>query len=191
MSDAPAPGVPIKTTLIDINNCIGCRACQVACKQWNDRDGEETQLDDTLGFQNPATLSAKTYTLISFHEMENEEAPGGVDYAFAMRRCLHCLEPACASACPTTAPWRRADGPVGYDQDLCIGCRYCVWACPWEVPTTRWDTRTPTIEKCTHCADRTDQPLPMARNGGALDDGEAKRFLDTIATPACVKACPA
>ena len=187
----PGSGTPIKTTLVDINNCIGCRACQVACKQWNERDGEQTELQDDLGFQNPATLSAKTYTLISFHELVNDEAEGGVDYAFAMRRCLHCLEPACASACPTTALSRRPDGPVVYDPDVCIGCRYCIWACPWGVPTAEWNTLTPKIQKCTHCADRTDQPLPLTRNGDPLADAERQRFLDTIATPACVKACPA
>ena len=78
MSDAAAAG-PIRTTLIDIANCIGCRACQVACKQWNERDGEETELEADLGFQNPAALSAKTYTLIAFHEMENPAKPGGLD----------------------------------------------------------------------------------------------------------------
>ena len=102
----------IRSTLVDITKCIGCRACQVACKQWNDRDGESTMFDDALGFQNPAVLSAKTYTLISFHEMVNDKAQGGVDYMFAMRRCLHCLEPACASACPTEALFRQDDGPV-------------------------------------------------------------------------------
>ncbi|HEX4826240.1 MAG TPA: 4Fe-4S dicluster domain-containing protein [Candidatus Polarisedimenticolaceae bacterium] len=191
MSEPGGARVPIKTTLVDINNCIGCRACQVACKQWNDRDGEITEMQDDLGFQNPATLSAKTYTLISFHEIENEKADGGVDYAFAMRRCLHCLEPACASACPTTALSRREDGPVVYDPALCIGCRYCMLACPWEVPTADWNTLKPKIHKCTHCADRTDQPLPLARNDQALDDGERDRYSSTIATPACVKACPA
>ena len=59
MSTATTEG-PIRTTLIDIANCIGCRACQVACKQWNEKDGEKTELEDQLGFQNPATLSAKT-----------------------------------------------------------------------------------------------------------------------------------
>ena len=95
---------PIKATLVDTTKCIGCRACQVACKQWNNREGEQTELPSgEMGFQNPATLSAKTYTLISFHELPNEKAPGGLDYIFTMHRCLHCLEPACASACPTTA----------------------------------------------------------------------------------------
>ena len=60
----------------DTSLCIGCRACQVACKQWNDRDGEDTTLEDALGFQNPAMLSAKTYTLISFHELVNDKEIG-------------------------------------------------------------------------------------------------------------------
>jgi formate dehydrogenase iron-sulfur subunit len=187
----PTSPTPIKTTLIDITKCIGCRACQVACKQWNDRDGEETALEGSLGFQNPATLSAKTYTLITFHELADENAPGGLHYLFTMRRCLHCLDPACASACPTTALDRQPDGPVTYDPNKCIGCRYCIWACPWGVPTAEWDSLTPKIQKCTHCADRSDQPVPLTRNGQALSEAEDKRFRENIVTPACVKACPA
>jgi len=187
----PAAAGPIRSTLVDITKCIGCRACQVACKQWNDQDGETTTFDDGLGFQNPAVLSAKTLTLISFHELINDKAQGGVDYVFAMRRCLHCLEPACASACPTTALYRQDDGPVTYSADKCIGCRYCVWACPWGVPTAEWNSLAPTISKCTHCADRCDQPVPSLRNGVALTSDEGKRFQDSIQVPACVKACPA
>ena len=186
-----AAETPIKTTLVDITKCIGCRACQVACKQWNDREGEETELDFNLGFQNPATLSANTLTLITFHELPDEKAPGGLHYLFTMRRCLHCLEPACASACPTTALDRRSDGPVIYDANKCIGCRYCVWACPWGVPTAEWDSLAPKIQKCTHCADRSDQPAPLARNGQALNPEESKLYHENIVTPACVKACPA
>jgi formate dehydrogenase iron-sulfur subunit len=190
VTNTPAAG-PIRATLIDITNCIGCRACQVACKQWNEREGEETHLEPELGFQNPATLSAKTYTLIAFHEMENPQTPGGVESAFVMQRCLHCLEPACASACPTTALYRQADGPVTYDADKCIGCRYCMLACPWDVPTAEWNSLAPKISKCTHCADRADQPLPITFNGNPLSTDVGKLFAKTIATPACVKACPA
>jgi formate dehydrogenase iron-sulfur subunit len=190
-SAASSKPVPIRTTLIDITNCIGCRACQVACKQWNEREGEVTELQDQLGFQNPATLSSKTYTLISFHEMENPKSPGGLDSAFVMRRCFHCLEPGCVSACPTTALYRQPDGPVSYDAAKCIGCRYCMLACPWDVPTAEWDKLAPKIDKCTHCADRADQPTPIAFNGQPLTPAEGKGFVDSIATPACVKACPA
>jgi formate dehydrogenase iron-sulfur subunit len=189
----PAAATPIKTrtTLVDITRCIGCRACQVACKQWNDRDGEQTELQPDLGFQNPAVLSAKTLTLISFHEIPDEKAPGGLQLVSTMWRCLHCLEPACVSSCPTTALERRPDGPVVYNESRCIGCRYCMWACPWGVPATDWDSRVPTIHKCTHCADRCDQPLPTARNGQALTGGENQQFRSNIQVPACVKACPA
>src|SRR6516162_3932599 len=86
---------PIKATLVDTTKCIGCRACQVACKQWNDREGEQTELQlGELGFQNPATLSAKTYTLIAFHELTNGKAPGGLDYIFMKRdeRVRFCAE---------------------------------------------------------------------------------------------------
>jgi formate dehydrogenase iron-sulfur subunit len=190
MTPAATDG-PIRATLIDISNCIGCRACQVACKQWNERDGEQTELQDDLGFQNPATLSAKTLTLIAFHEFENAQKPGGVESAFVMQRCLHCLEPACVSACPTTALYRQSDGPVSYNDDDCIGCRYCALACPWDVPTSDWNTRAPKISKCTHCADRALQPPPTTFNGQSLSLEAAKQFADTMAIPACVKACPA
>jgi formate dehydrogenase iron-sulfur subunit len=187
----PANAGASRSTLVDITRCIGCRACQVACKQWNDKDGESTELEEDLGFQNPAVLSAKTLTLISFHQLVNDKAEGGVDYVFAMRRCLHCLEPACASACPTTALERQHDGPVTYSADQCIGCRYCIWACPWGVPTAAWNSLAPEIHKCTHCADRCDQPPPASHNGVALTADDQTRFRERIQTPACVKACPA
>ena len=188
---AAAALVPSRATLIDITKCIGCRACQVACKQWNERDGEVTEFQDQLGFQNPATLSAKTLTLITAHELPNESAPGGLNYLFSMRRCLHCLEPACASACPTTALQRQPDGTVAYAADQCIGCRYCMWACPWGVPTTEWNSLAPKIQKCTNCADRADQPLPSTRNGATLTEDEGSEYRRKITVPACVKACPA
>ena len=190
MTPAADPG-SVRTTLIDIANCIGCRACQVACKQWNEMDGEATEVDDQLGFQNPAALSAKTLTLIAFHEVENAAKPGGVESAFVMQRCLHCLEPACVSACPTTALYHQSDGPVSYNVDDCIGCRYCQLACPWDVPTAEWNSLAPKISKCTHCADRIPQPAPVAFNGQPLSLEAAKQFADTVAIPACVKACPA
>ena len=90
---------PIKTrsTLVDITKCIGCRACQVACKQWNDKDGEQTELQPDLGFQNPAVLSAKTLTLISFHEIEDQQAPGGLAARPAQLNWLtDCIAPVCA-----------------------------------------------------------------------------------------------
>ena len=120
----------------------------------------------------------RRYTLITFHEMENPtRSRAGWTAAYVMQRCLHCLEPACVSACPTTALYRQPDGPVSYDADKCIGCRYCMLACPWDVPTADWNSLAPKISKCTHCADRADQPVPVAFNGQPLSDdrGQAVR----------------
>ena len=183
--------IATKTTLIDVTRCIGCRACQVACKNWNDCEGEHTELLPDLGIQNPVALSANTFTLITSHEIPDEHAPGGLHYVFTMQRCLHCLQPACVSACPTTALSRLPDGPVSYDSDKCIGCRYCIWACPWGVPAAEWDSLAPKIQKCTHCADRAEQPAPASRNGDPLADLELSEFSKNIVVPACVKACPA
>ena len=180
-----------KATLIDVTRCIGCRACQVACKNWNDCEGEHTELLGDLGLQNPAALSADTWTLITSHEIPDENAPGGLHYLFTMQRCLHCLEPACVSACPTTALSRMPDGPVSYNADKCIGCRYCIWACPWGVPAAEWDSLAPKIKKCTHCADRAEQPTPPTRNGQPLTDEDIRDYEKNMVVPACVKACPA
>ena len=155
--------------------------------------GREDRAEAQLGFQNPATLSAQdVHAHRASTRWRTRTEPGRRGSAFVMQRCLHCLEPACVSACPTTALYRQADGPVSYDVDDCIGCRYCMLACPWDVPTAEWNSRAPKIAKCTHCADRADQPLPIAFNGqralrGRGPSGSPKR----IATPACVKACPA
>lgn len=187
----PSSASVTKATLIDVTRCIGCRACQVACKNWNNCEGEETELLGHLGLQNPAALSADTWTLITSHEIPDENAPGGLHYVFTMQRCLHCLEPACVSACPTTALSRLPEGPVSYDADKCIGCRYCIWACPWGVPAAEWDSLAPKIKKCTHCTDRADQPPPASRNGQPLTDEDLDQYTKTMVVPACVKACPA
>ncbi|ABS27239.1 4Fe-4S dicluster domain-containing protein [Anaeromyxobacter sp. Fw109-5] len=178
-------------TLIDTTKCIGCRSCQVTCKQWNDMPAERTQLNAAVGLQNPLTLSAKTLCVITTHEVDAPSAPGGLQYAFAKRQCMHCDEPACASACPVTAIHKTKEGPVVYDESKCIGCRYCMWACPWGVPMAEWDSLAPTIQKCDMCHDRALQPAPTVRNGDALSADDHQRFAAAIALPACVKQCPA
>jgi formate dehydrogenase iron-sulfur subunit len=179
-------------TLIDTTKCIGCRSCQVTCKQWHDLPAEKTQLQTgKKGIQNPTTLSSKTFTVLTYDEVEDEKAPGGLRYVFAKRQCMHCEEPACAAACPVTALHKTKEGPVAYDESKCIGCRYCVWACPFGVPTAEWDSLAPKIKKCDMCHDRRDPAIPDERNGKPLSDEERKRFAAAHATPACVKQCPA
>jgi formate dehydrogenase iron-sulfur subunit len=152
-----------KALLMDLTGCIGCRACQAACKQWNGLPAESTH---NLGsYENPPRRSAKTWTTVTFNEVDDCD---GFKWVFAKRQCMHCEYPACASACIVGALNKTAHGPVAYDAGKCIGCRYCMLACPFGVPTFEWDKPIPYIRKCTMCDDR---------------QAEGKK-------PACAAACP-
>jgi len=177
--------------LIDTTKCIGCRSCQVACKQWNKLPAEQTFIEGRpTGFQNPVSLSAKTLTMVTYNEVEDPNAPGGLRWVFAKRQCMHCNEPACASACPVTALHKTKDGPVIYDPKKCMGCRYCVWACPFGVPTADWDSLAPKIHKCTMCFERMTSNTELKElNGKPLSEEEKMVFAESQLKPACVKAC--
>src|SRR5579864_4876753 len=178
--------------LIDTTRCVGCRSCQVTCKQWNQLPAERTQLNgDDLGLQNPKTVSARTYTLITYHEVPDAAAPGGLKYIFTKRQCMHCEDPACASACPVTAMHKTKEGPVVYDSGKCIGCRYCILACPFGAPTAEWDSRSPKIRKCNLCYGRLSEPTAHEVNGQEIPEDARARMAAAQAVPACVKQCPA
>jgi formate dehydrogenase iron-sulfur subunit len=176
--------------LIDTTRCVGCRACQVSCKSSHHLPAVKTGFfAQEGGFQNPPKLNAKTYTLISFTELPTED--GGVKWIFAKRQCMHCNHPACASACPVTALQKTPEGPVNYDPKKCIGCRYCVWACPFGVPTADWDSQAPKIHKCTMCYERVVNPLAIKEiNGKPQTEAQQKVHAVSQALPACAKACP-
>jgi len=178
--------------LIDTTKCIGCHSCQVICKEWNGMPGERTELPTNGLFQNPPTISAKTYMLITHHEVDDPSAPAGFRSVFTKRQCMHCDQPACVSACPVTALRKTKEGPVVYDVNKCIGCRYCVLACPFGAINAEWDSLAPKMGKCTLCSDRiVGLTAPLERNGQPLSPDEARRFRTEHAVPACVKACPA
>lgn len=149
-----------KGVLVDLTKCIGCGWCQEACNQANGLRAEE--IHDWSVEQDPLPLSANTWTLVTFKETETR------DRVFAKRQCMHCLHPACVSACPVSALERNEYGAVVYDADRCIGCRYCMMACPFGIPKIEWDKPIPLIRKCTFCADRQEEGLE----------------------PACAAACP-
>lgn len=152
-----------KAVLIDLTRCIGCRGCQIACKEWNERKARKTTFNGD--FTNPTDLSSDCYTRIRFHEQEKNGEPV---WSFIKNQCLHCKDPACASVCPVTALKKTEAGPVVYRYDRCIGCRYCMMACPFHIPKYEWESAQPWVQKCTFCAER-------------IQDG---------ITPACIKACP-
>ncbi len=121
-----------KAMLIDITLCVGCNACQDACKEANHlAAGQETR------------LSATAYTALEEH-----------DGVFVRRMCQHCEQPTCVSVCPVGAFTKTAMGPVLYDESKCIGCRYCMQACPFQVPRYEWSSTKPRVQKCRMCAER-------------------------------------
>ncbi len=154
-----------KAVLVDLRRCIGCRACQVSCKRWNNREAIQTELnsDQKLEWTNPPGLSPQTYTYVKFVKTGSQES---LNWTFSKIQCMHCIEPHCVAACPTTALIKTEDGPVLYRKELCIGCAYCVNACPFDVP--KFDEENKVIEKCTFCHERIEENLE----------------------PACVQACP-
>ncbi len=164
---AGATGIRRDTTeiakVVDIDLCIGCKACEVACKEWNDLPAEETH--NFGSYQSHQDLSAATWDLMRFKEIELDDG----DIAWLIRKdsCLHCEDPGCLAACPAPgAIVQYTNGIVDFDQTKCIGCQYCVAGCPFDIP--RFDTETKKVYKCTMCVDRISNGLE----------------------PACVKSCP-
>jgi formate dehydrogenase iron-sulfur subunit len=131
-----------RALLFDVTRCIGCGACAQACKESHGfpGTGEETELD------------AVTYTVVLDKG----------DDRYLRRMCMHCVDPSCASACPVGAFSKTALGPVTYDASKCLGCRYCMVACPFSIPRYEWSKAVPRVRKCDGCFDRQSQGLPTA-----------------------------
>lgn len=156
-----------KVILFDTTKCIGCRACQVACKQWNSLPGEVTT--NCGSYENPADLSPDTWIKMRFNEV-TRSGGGGVDWVFTRQSCMHCTDAACVKVCPTGALYHHSIGFVAYDKTICSGCGYCAEFCPFSVPRMRGNNVSGIrkTEKCVLCQDRVS-------NGYE---------------PACVKTCP-
>jgi formate dehydrogenase iron-sulfur subunit len=134
-----------KAILFDSTLCIGCGACYSACKEKNSLPRRR---DDFLR----ENLSAETYTVVNRRNGR-----------FVRRMCMHCEDPTCVSVCPVAALVKTAGGPVTYDASKCMGCRYCMQACPFNVPRYDWDDSiTPRVRKCDMCSDRVAAGLPTA-----------------------------
>jgi len=179
--------------LVDTTRCIGCRSCQVACKQWNELPAETTQTADAgATYENPPALSSKTRTRVTFHELC--DANGDLDRCvFVKQQCMQCLEPSCAAACPVAALKKdEITGAVVYDAHRCMGCRYCMMACPFDVPKLEWDRLAPHISKCTFCFERqAETPVASAAvNGQTLSPESTRRLQKGQRKPACAAVCP-
>lgn len=141
-SPVPLPTDQQKAMLYDATLCSGCKECELACKRYNNLP--EEKVDD---------LTGNTFTLIKRYSSED-----GQQVSFRKYQCMHCVEPACAASCPVGALHKLEDGPVVYDSYKCIGCRYCMQACPFGVPRYDWSLSYPLIRKCDLCYHRDAGP---------------------------------
>jgi formate dehydrogenase beta subunit len=149
--------------LIDTTTCIGCKACEVACLEWNGYPFRETVFDNS--YQTMPETTWNYWNLIKFNEVEKPD--GSVTMLMRKDQCMHCAEPGCLEACPADgAIVQYSNGIVDFQQDHCIGCGYCVSGCPFNIP--KFDPATKKMFKCTLCVDRVTQGLE----------------------PACIKSCP-
>jgi len=145
--------------LVDTTRCIGCRACEVACSVEHDNFVPDVENDGAL--EAVRTTSETQWTVVNRFETEKGEV-------FVKKQCLHCWQPACAAACLTNAMYKTPQGPVIWRSGKCMGCRYCMVSCPFDIPKFEYDEWNPKIQKCNMCFDR-------------LQEGRK---------PACVEACP-
>ena len=164
-SSSPAPGIrqgPEYAKLVDISRCIGCKGCEVACKEWNELGIEPTE--NFGSYQSHRDLSADTWLLMRFTEVE---VGGDLHWFIKKDACLHCEEPGCLLACPAPGAIVQYDnGIVDFNQANCIGCQLCVSGCPFDIP--RFNVETRKVYKCNMCIDRVEAGLE----------------------PACAKTCP-
>lgn len=133
-----------KAILFDATQCVGCGSCYEACK-------EQNNLPETNKDYLKDHLSANTYTVVEEY---------GDTYTRKM--CMHCVDPTCVSVCPVGALEKTGIGPVIYDADKCLGCRYCMQSCPHKIPRYEWNKTNPHIRKCNMCYDRVSQGKPTA-----------------------------
>lgn len=161
-----------KAILVDTTKCTACRACQVACKSWNENPGEKTT--NRGSYENPPSLSSETWMRILFKEEYKDDK---MSWLFTKHQCMHCTEAACVDVCPPNATthqeFKLNDGTVlktvATDPTKCVGCNYCRVACPFDVPG--YNQKKKGIYRCTMCVDRVTNDV------------------ENFNIPACVKAC--
>ena len=141
--------------LHDTTLCTGCRSCEHACNEVNDLPAPGAPVDDKKVFDEPRRLTDEAYTVVNRY-CGTEDGPDGETFeVFRKQQCMHCQEPCCASVCLVGAFTKTPEGPVLYDPSVCIGCRYCVMACPYYALSYEYHKPLdPRVVRCTMCYDR-------------------------------------
>ena len=138
--------------LFDATRCIGCRRCEAGCNKVNELPPPPEPFEDLSVFNQKRRTHAWTYTVVNRYD----NIPGAAGPVYKKWQCNHCLEPACASSCFVRAFTKTPQGAVTWDGTVCVGCRYCMIACPFEIPTFEYnEPLTPRIMKCTLCNPRS------------------------------------
>ena len=145
-----------KVRMIDVTKCMGCRGCQVACKQWNQLPATETTF--TGSYENPADFTPETWGRVLFNEYEQG---GEIKWYMNFNSCMHCTEAGCMNVCPVNAIHRTSLDTVKIDQDICIACGLCLTACPFEIPHVGELSKN-AAWKCTSCFDRISNGMETA-----------------------------
>lgn len=174
--EKPARGA--RGVLVDTTLCVGCRSCEAACSEANGTAPPERPDDDAV-FATVRTTGPETFTVVN---RASVKSPSGED-RYAKRQCMHCVEPACATACAVNALEKTLEGPVVYDPSKCMGCRYCMVACPFSIPKYQFAKAVPLVRKCQFCAERQAKGLEPACTSacpsGALTFGYRAELLET------------
>ena len=156
--------------VIDLDTCVGCHACVVACKEWNTTSGSFAPLSD----KDPYGPAPEGAFLNHVHSFEAVPEVGQARVVHFPKSCLHCADAPCVTVCPTGASFKRAeDGIVLVNEEDCIGCGLCAWACPYGA--REMDPAQGVMKKCTLCVDRIDNPhIPGDRPHPGLRAGRAR-----------------